>query len=250
MAAEQSSSCTATAQHQAASRGAGPARPLHPRHAPTMAPLSATVRAPSVMTGALPSGCTSRRLCGARRSAPRLWCWIVYCGEDERGVQWTQRATHLDAELLEQPEDALRARVVEVVHDDGHGGRMVEGVRVARQAARLARHAQRACCAALPRPTPSHDTDSAALTQACGTRHLSLIPHACRTVSQLCRLQQNPPVRGSVRRWHRLRLCGCRAAGGAVRAHRPARAQVEQSLDEPTGGRPSKRSRCDRGQNQ
>jgi hypothetical protein len=46
--------------------------------APTIAPLSATVTSPSVITGALPSGWMSSSSFGALWSALRVCCLIVY----------------------------------------------------------------------------------------------------------------------------------------------------------------------------
>lgn len=49
-------------------------------HSPTIAPLSATVTLPSesVITGALPSGCTSASSCGALSSLVRVYFLISY----------------------------------------------------------------------------------------------------------------------------------------------------------------------------
>src|SRR6266849_4578527 len=68
-----------------------------------MAPDSLIVRPSSVMTGDLPSGCTAFSSGGARRGL---------------GVALIMLDLIRQAELLEQPEDALRARIVEVMDDD------------------------------------------------------------------------------------------------------------------------------------
>ena len=78
-----------------------------------MAPNSMTRLPPSVMTGDLPSGVSAFSSGGPQ---PRLRIALVV--DDVVG----------EAELLEQPKDALRARVVQVVDDD-HGGVLERGAR-------------------------------------------------------------------------------------------------------------------------
>ena len=77
-----------------------------------IAPDSATVTPSSVITGDLPSGWTRVSSGGAS---------IVF------GVALVPLDLVGNAELLEQPEDALRARVVEVVDGDHRGAFRVGG---------------------------------------------------------------------------------------------------------------------------